>query len=293
MAIAGLTIIGERINPGFKSTRALFENQDLAGIQALAHRQVEAGAACLNVNIGNRALDDSAFMAEVIRAIQAVVGVPLSFDFPSPAVQEVCLKTYDPDKAGGAKPIINSISETREEMLDLLAICPARVVLMASERLEDGVGRPNKTAREVADVARRMSRKLAREHAMALEDIFIDVSISTLASDTEGLVRMALDGIGLIGDDPEMAGVHIMGGLSNIGNMLPKKALDGSNLQHKLECVFLTLAVPRGFDVILGTPWKDYALLPEDDFVLGIFREVIARDGLDALRHVRRFYKAA
>ena len=90
-----------------------------------------------------------------------------------------------------------------------------------------------------------------------------------------------------------MAGVHIMGGLSNIGNMLPKQALDGSNLQHKLECAFLTLAVPRGFDVVLGTPWKDYALLPEDDFVLGVFREVIAHDGLEALRHVRRFYKAA
>jgi cobalamin-dependent methionine synthase I len=152
MAIAGLTIIGERINPGFKSTRALFETQDIAGIQALARRQVEAGAACLNVNIGNHALDDTAFMAEVIRAIQAVVAVPLSFDFPSPAVQEVCLKTYDSNKAGGSKPIINSISETRWEMLELLAIRPARIVLMASERLEDGVGRPNKTAREVADV---------------------------------------------------------------------------------------------------------------------------------------------
>lgn len=31
-----IQIIGERLNPGFKSTRALFETSDIAGIQALA-----------------------------------------------------------------------------------------------------------------------------------------------------------------------------------------------------------------------------------------------------------------
>lgn len=29
-----IKIIGERINPGFKSTKALFDNEDLPGIQA-------------------------------------------------------------------------------------------------------------------------------------------------------------------------------------------------------------------------------------------------------------------
>ena len=35
-----ITVIGDRINPGFKSTKALLDNEDLAGIQALA---VQAG----------------------------------------------------------------------------------------------------------------------------------------------------------------------------------------------------------------------------------------------------------
>lgn len=43
--IPGLQIIGERINPGFRSTRQLFETADIAGIQALARRQAAAGAA--------------------------------------------------------------------------------------------------------------------------------------------------------------------------------------------------------------------------------------------------------
>ena len=37
-----LKIIGERINPGFKSTRTLFDNEDVAGIQALAKQQEQA-----------------------------------------------------------------------------------------------------------------------------------------------------------------------------------------------------------------------------------------------------------
>ncbi len=71
----GLTIIGERINPGFKSTRALFDGEDMAGLQALAVKQAEAGAKYLNVNIGARALTDADFMARVIRAIQEVVAI--------------------------------------------------------------------------------------------------------------------------------------------------------------------------------------------------------------------------
>ncbi len=94
-----IRIIGERINPGFKSTKAMFDDKDLEAIQALATRQVESGAAYLNVNVGARALTDLGFMAEVIEAIQAVATVPLSFDFPSVKVQEFCLAAYDQGRA--------------------------------------------------------------------------------------------------------------------------------------------------------------------------------------------------
>ncbi len=111
MAVNGLSIIGERINPGFRSTRQIFEDEDFSAIQALAVRQAEAGAAYLNVNAGRRAKDDPDFIAEVIRTIQQVVDVPLSFDYPDAAVQEVCLGVYDAGKAQGRKPIINSIAK--------------------------------------------------------------------------------------------------------------------------------------------------------------------------------------
>lgn len=285
-------IIGERINPGFKSTRALFDNEDIPGIQALAVKQAEAGARYLNVNIGARALTDAAWMARVIRAIQEVVHLPLSFDFPSKAVQEACLATYDPARAGGELPIVNSITEHRWELMELYGRYRFKVILMASERVEDGIAKNNKTAQEIYATARRAALRLRDDYGMPLDDVFLDLSVSAIIADTEGLNRSTIEAIRLIGADPELAGVHMMGGLSNIGQQLPPKAADGSDLKHGLENAFLTLTVPHGFDFVLGTPWRGYAPLAEDHYVLATYRHFLEQSGSNALRAVRKFYKA-
>ena len=287
-----IKIIGERINPGFKSTKALFDNSDIPGIQALAVKQAEAGASYLNVNIGARALTEPEFMAEVIRGIQAVVKLPLSFDFPSVEVQEICLKCYDTARAEGRLPIVNSITEHRWEAMSLYRLRPFKVIVMASERMEDGAAKGNKTAADIAATAKRAALRLQREQGMAMDDIFIDMSVSAIVADTEGLNRGTLDAVAMIGSDPELRGIHMMGGLSNVGQQLPAKAADGSDLKHGLENAFLTLAVPRGFDTVLGTPWRGYAPLPEDNYVLGAYRHFLEQSGSNALRAVRKFYKA-
>ena len=85
--------------------------------------------------------------------------------------------------------------------------------------------------------------------------------------------------------------MHVVVGLSNLGVMLPKFALDGSRLSIKIESAFLTLAMPKGLDTILGTPGRDYQILPPDDFVLRGFQEAIARDGFETLDRVRELYE--
>ena len=130
------------------------------------------------------------------------------------------------------------------------------------------------------------------EHGMPADDIFIDMSVSAIIADTERLNRSTLDAIGLIGSDPALKGVHMMGGLSNIGQQLPPKAADGSDLKHALECAFLTLAVPNGFDTVLGTPWRTYEPLADDHYVLGAYRNFLEQSGSNALRAVRKFYRA-
>ena len=287
-----IQIIGERINPGFKSVKALFDNEDLPGIQALAVKQAEAGAAFQNVNIGARALTDPALMGQVIRAIQEVVRTPLSFDFPSKNVQELCLSSYSLARADGQLPIVNSITEHRWDLMDLYGRFQFKVILMASERVEDGVAKGNKTADQIYGTARRAALRLKNDYGMPLDHIFIDMSISAIIADTQGLNRSTLEAINAIGADPELKGVHMMGGLSNIGQQLPPKAADGSDLKHCLENAFLTLAVPLGFDYVLGTPWRGYAPLPEEHHVLKTYRDFLEQNGSNALRAVRKFYKA-
>ena len=291
-----INIIGERINPGFKSTKALFDNQDLPGIQDLAVKQADAGARYQNVNIGAQALTDPQWMARVIEAIQAVVTTPLSFDFPSKRVQEICLSCYDPVKANNELPIVNSITEGRWDLMELYGQFKFKVILMASERIEDVEGvktaKGNKTADEIYATARRASLRLNRDYGMPLEHIFIDMSVSAIIADTEGLNRSTIDAIKLIGCDPALKGVHMMGGLSNIGQQLPPKAADGSDLKHCLENAFLSLTVEHGFDYVLGTPWRGYHHLPADHYVLVAYKNFLEQKGSNALRAVRKFYKA-
>ena len=289
-------IIGERINPGFKSTKALFDNQDLPGIQALAIKQAEAGARYQNVNIGAQALTDPQWMARVIEAIQEVVTTPLSFDFPSKSVQEICLSCYDTSKSNGELPIVNSITEHRWDLMELYGKYKFKVILMASERLEEVNGvvtaKGNKTADEIYSTARRCALRLKNEYGMPLDHIFIDMSVSAIIADTEGLNRSTVDAIARIGADPDLKGVHMMGGLSNIGQQLPPKAADGSDLKHCLENAFLTLTVAHGFDYVLGTPWRGYQRLNDDHYVLSTYKNFLEQIGSNALRAVRKFYKA-
>lgn len=293
MSLPGLTIIGERINPGFRSTQALFDHEDFKGIQDLAVRQAQAGASYLNVNAGTKALKDPQFMIEVVRAIQTVVDLPLSLDCPDAAVLERVLLAYDPAKARGRKPIINSISESRWELAELLKVCPCKAILMSSEQVRDGRMVPNRSGAEVHEVAKRKLRKLVGQYGVGNEDFFVDVSIATLAADTEGLIRMALDAIRLVRDDRDLAGVHIMGGLSNLPQHLPAKAADGTDLKYNLECAFLTVAMPLGFDTVLGTPWRGYRLLTDDNFVLREFRRIVDLRDSDALMAVVKLYQDA
>jgi cobalamin-dependent methionine synthase I len=156
--------------------------------------------------------------------------------------------------------------------------------------MENEAGVPNKESTDVLFTAKRSADRLVREHGLSLDDIYVDVTVSTLVSDTEGMVKMALDAIGLIGRDPDLKGIHIVGGLTNIGNMLPPVDFDGIRLRHVMESAFLTVAVPLGFDTILGTPWNNFRMLPEDNEVLQTFREVVELKGLDAMRRLRQLW---
>jgi cobalamin-dependent methionine synthase I len=288
MAINGkLNIIAEKINDSVPSTHELFEKGDIQAIINLAREQAE-GATYIDVNIG---MNDPSLMDELIRSIQSQVNLPLSIDTPSPEIAERALKVYDPAKANGNKPLLNSISLGRLEMFDLLKIQPFKTILMASERIQDNETVQNCQAQDVLDAARQIYEH-AQKHGIVNNDIIFDPTIAPVGSDFQGLTRMTVDGIGLIGKHEAFKGCHMSVGLSNFTVQIPSKTQSGALVKTPLENAFLTLTVPRGLDFCVGSTKKKYEFLAEDHPAMVAMNDIMKLDGFDIIMRVQEFYNS-
>ncbi|MBI4978215.1 MAG: dihydropteroate synthase [Spirochaetes bacterium] len=286
MAINGkLNIIAEKINDSVPSTHELFEKGDMQAIINLAKEQAE-GSTYIDVNIGPR---DPKLMEDLIIAIQSLVTVPLSIDTPSPAIAERALKVYDPKKAGGKKPLLNSISLGRLEMFELLKIQPFKAILMSSERSVNGENTPNCVAEDVLEAAKQMYEH-AKKHGLTNDDMIFDPTIAPIGSDYQGLTKMTLNGIGLIGQTALFKGCHMSVGLSNFTVQIPSKTKSGALVKTPLENAFLTLAVPRGLDYCVGSTKKKYEFLTNEHPAMQTLNDVLAREGFDIITRVQEFY---
>ena len=290
MAIPGLTIIGESINDSVPSTKKLFDENDVPGLLELARGQDERGAAWIDVNVGARPPE---FMADLVRRIQSVTAKPLSIDTPDPAIAEAGLAAHDLERTGGKRPILNSISPLRLPMFDLWAVRPFVPILMSSERFERGASRAsaNRTAEETRQTARMLLEEARRRvPGFANDQAIIDPGIAPLGSDCEGQLKRVLDSLALIHGDPFFAGVHMSVGLSNFTVMLPSKTKDGSPVKGPLESAFLTLAMPRGLDTIIGSTVRKYEILPAGHPALGCLEDILKLEGFDTLMRLKAFY---
>ncbi len=286
MAIEGLCIIGESINDSVPSTKQLFDAGDVEGILDLARSQDEGGAAYIDVNVGSRPPE---FMADLVRRIQGVTARPLSIDTPDAELARAGLSAYDPQRAGGKKPILNSISPLRPGMFALHAVQPFRPILLISERVEDGHSRPCHTAEETVQAARDLVG-LARQAGIANADLILDPGLAPIGSDTEGNLKRLLTAMEMLHNDGDFAGCHFSVGLSNFTMMLPAKRADGSRVKGPLESAFLTRAMPLGLDTVIGSVKRKYEILADDHPAVQCLEQVLAADGFEALMHVRSFY---
>lgn len=288
MAINGkLNIIAEKINDSVPSTHELFEKGDIQAIINLAREQAE-GATYIDVNIG---MHDPALMDELIRSIQAEVTLPLSIDTPSPEIAERALKVYDPAKANGNKPLLNSISLGRLEMFDLLKIQPFKTILMSSERIQENETVQNSLPQDVLEAARQIYEH-AKKHGIINDDIIFDPTIAPVGSDFQGLTRMTVEGIGLIGKHDAFKGCHMSVGLSNFTVQIPSKTQSGALVKTPLENAFLTLTVPRGLDYCVGSTKKKYEFLAEDHPAMVALNDIMKLDGFDVIMRVQEFYNS-
>lgn len=286
MPIPNLTLIGEAINDSVPSTHQFYEANDLGALRALAAAQDAGGASFIDVNVGAR---PAAFLAEMVRHVQSVSAKPLSIDTPDPDMAAAGLQAYDRARAGGQIPILNSISPLRMTMFQLTQIMPFKPILLASERMENGVGQPNHTAEQVHQTARQLVQEAAR-HGIPVEQCIIDPAISPIGADSEGRFHCLMGAIRLIHDDPSLKGVHMSVGLSNFTVMIPAKRADGSPTKGPLESAFLTMAMPLGLDHVIGSVKRKYELLPPDHPALVCLNDCLKLDGFDVVMRVQEYY---
>ncbi len=289
MSIPGLTIIGESINDSVPSTHRLFEENNIDGIVELAQFQAEKGAAYIDVNVGLRS---PGFMADVVKKIQEHITLPLSIDTPDPAIAAAGLEAYDQDRADGKKPILNSISEARLEMFDIYRKQPFIPIMLITEGAdENGEVKMNKTAEETMVTARSMARTARERIGDVINDqLILDPGIVPIGSDSEGNFKRLMQSIKMIHDEKDFAGINMSVGLSNFTVMLPSKKADGSPVKGPLESAFLTMAMPLGFNMVIGSVKRKYQILPDDHPAMQCLKEILEMDGYDVIMRVMSYY---
>jgi cobalamin-dependent methionine synthase I len=289
MSIDRLKIIGESLNDSVPSTHQLYEQNRMEEIVALAQFQDERGAAVIDVNIGTR---PAAFMADLVKRIQQVTSKPLSIDSPDVEIAAAGLEAYDLSLSNGQKPILNSISLSRLEMFDLYGQQPFIPILLATERVDENGGiRMNLSAEDTYQTARDFVN-MARERIpdFSNDQCIIDAGIMPIGSDMEGNFKRLINAMRSIHTDPDLRGVNMSVGLSNFTVMLPSTCADGSPVKGPLESAFLTLAMPLGLNMVIGSVKRKYQVLEDGHPALQCLKDVLQLEGVEILTRVMQFY---
>jgi cobalamin-dependent methionine synthase I len=96
-------------------------------------------------------------------------------------------------------------------------------------------------------------------------DLIIDPGLAAVSADTHGLVNRSLDAMQLIRRDPDLHGVHLMVGLTNVSYGMPE------HVRQPLCNAYLTMAVEAGLDTVLGNPEHDpHVLEPQDPTLVAL-----------------------
>jgi cobalamin-dependent methionine synthase I len=288
MAIDGLTIIGESINDSVPSTKKLFDADDIEGLLKLAQSQDESGAGYIDVNVGGRSPE---FMADMVKRVQSITTKPLSIDTPDLQIAKAGLEAYDQDRAGGEKPILNSVTSLRVDMFELYKQQPFKPILLVSEHVVEGRSKPCHTAEETYEATKFLVETFKQDAEGATnDDCIIDPGIAPIGSDSEGNIHRLIKALELIHADQSLQGTHASVGLSNFTVMLPPKRADGSPVKGALESAFLTKAMPLGLDMVIGSVKRKYRILEADHPAMICLEECLKLEGFDVLMRVREFY---
>lgn len=228
-----MLIIGELINAARKSVKEAIINQDASFLQELAHRQDEAGAHYIDVNVATGGGREADSMDWAVKLIRKVSQKPLCLDTTSRDVLEAGLKAHGP----GA--LVNSVNAEKGRLEPFLKLageyeCPV-VVLPVSDA---GIPKDTETRLKIGGKI----LAVAQKEGFSPGNLYFDPLALPLGVDNES-GKVTLQTLRLFKQE---LGVKTTIGLSNISHGLPQRKL--------LNRTFLALAMWEGLDSVIINP---------------------------------------
>ena len=229
--------IGERLNPTARKllAQALREG-DMEVLVREGRRQVECGAALLDVNVGVPGIDEVAAMRQAVQALQDALDVPLVIDSTNPTVIEAALKVYV------GRPLINSTTGEENQLQAILPLAQqygAAVLGLCID--EDGI--PD-SAQDRFRIAEAIERRLG-EYGLRRQDLLIDCLVKT-ASAEQGQVMNTLAAVEMV---KRQLGLSTVLGVSNVSHGLPARDI--------LNSTYLSMALAAGLDLPILNPFDE------------------------------------
>lgn len=246
-------------------------------------------------------------------------GVPPCIDSADPRLLEAGLRFYYKAVSGAGTPVqrrpplLNSIAASRLEPLALRSEFPFAVIAMLLEKVGTDDGRPttdrltppapspaplergpggeaptpnaeqgfSQTATAFAywQTARYLFLR-CREAGFAPGDIVFDPTVGPLSTDYAGYTRQIFEGIRRIRQDPDLAGCHIVLGLSNCSEGLPRR--------RSINRAYLRVAMEYGADAAILDGTRVTGAERVHPWSLRLVRQVIAPKGGDPAAALER-----
>lgn len=227
-------LIGERINPTGKSKfKEALRRGDIDYIVGEGVKQEEKGVHILDVNVGLPEIDEDKMLCDSIKALQAVLDLPLQLDSVKASALEKAMRLYN------GKPLINSVNGKKESLKEILPLVKKYGgVLIALTIDENGI--PD-TAEGRLAVARKIVLECEKQ-GIDRKDIVVDPLAMAVSSDKNS-GKVTLESVELIKKE---LGVKTSLGVSNISFGLPQRDVVNS--------FFFSLALERGLDCAIMNP---------------------------------------
>ena len=232
-------IIGENIHIISPAVKEALKERNAEYFKEAAIKQVEAGAACVDLNLGPRKKDWEEVFPWMVQTVESVVDVPLCIDTTNVNGMEAALKTITK-----AQPILNSTSaeaERLEKVPELAKKYNTKLIALTLEKSGIPVASDDRV-----NIALEKLIPRCLELDFPIEDLIIDPLVLTVSGCQEFCPELieAVRTIQYAWDPPPMISI----GLSNVSNAVPTAN------RPLINSVYCAMVMGAGLKMMIANP---------------------------------------